>query len=320
MLSWSAKLLSFGHRKRFAYNSMTIPTSGWVTVAGRLLNLTNLNKVYWPESGLTKGDLIDYYVRISPWLLPHLKGRPLVLTRYPDGWAGKSFYQKDAPPGKPDWIPTWRNDSLDYIVVEEPATLAYVANLGAIELHPWLSRCATPKNPDWAVIDLDPSEGVEFVDVLTVARLVRQLLAAVRITGFPKLSGATGIHIYCPCGPGYSYAETAAFCESIGRVLLKIYPERITLERTVARRTGKIYVDYLQNRRGQTITAPYGLRPRSGAPVSTPVTWDELESDPPRFTLSTMWGRLNRVGDLFSAVLTESQDLRRALVELAELR
>jgi len=291
-----------------------------VEIAGRRLSLTNLNKVYWPETGLTKADMIEYYVRIAPWLLPHVRGRPLVLTRYPDGRSGKWFYQKDAPPGKPEWIPTWRNDHqgepIDYLVIQEPAALAYVANLGAIELHPWLSSCANPGNPDWAVIDLDPSEGVEYADVLTVARLVRQLLAAVRITGIPKLSGATGIHIYCPCGAGYTFAETAAFCESIGRVLLKIYPERITLERMVARRTGKIYVDYLQNRRGQTITAPYGLRPLPSAPVSAPVTWDELEHDPPRFTLVTMWDRLDRFGDLFASVLTLSQDLRHATTEL----
>lgn len=299
---------------------MATTTRSPVAIAGRRLDLTNLKKVYWPESGLTKGDLIDYYVRISPWLLPHLRGRPLVLTRYPDGRAGKWFYQKDAPPGKPVWIPTWRNEHqgepVHYMIAEEPAALAYVANLGAIELHPWLSSCAAAGNPDWAVIDLDPSEGVEFSDVLTVARLVRQLLAAVRITGFPKLSGATGIHIYCPCGPGHTYEETAAFCEAIGRVLLKIYPQRITLERMVARRIGKIYVDYLQNRIGQTITAPYGLRPLPGAPVSTPVSWEELESDPPRLTLSTIWDRLEQIGDLFAPVLTLSQDLRRAKGEL----
>jgi bifunctional non-homologous end joining protein LigD len=233
-----------------------------VSVAGRALALTNLDKVLWPEDGITKAELIDYYTRIGPYLLPYLKGRPLVMTRYPDGIHGKWFYHKDAPMGTPDWVPTWPYEAeddrlLNFVVAEEPATLTFLANLGAIELHPWLSRCATPESPDWAVIDLDPAEGTSFGDVLVLARLVRQILAAVQVQGFPKLSGATGIHIFCPCGPGYTYAETAGFCEAIGRVLLKVYPQKVTLERMVAKRTGKIYVDYLQNRRGQTITIVY---------------------------------------------------------------
>ncbi|HEY3368216.1 MAG TPA: DNA polymerase [Symbiobacteriaceae bacterium] len=230
-----------------------------VALGGRTLVLTNLKKMLWPEDGIAKAELIAYYTRMAPYLLPHLKDRPLVLTRYPDGIHGKWFYHKDAPPGTPDWIRTWPHVAedgrvLQFLLLDEPAALAYIANLGAIELHPWLSRHQTPESPDWAVIDLDPSEGVPFDDVLTLARLVRQLLAAVRVEGLPKLSGATGIHIYCPCGPGYTYAETAGFCEAIGRVLLKVYPEKVTLERMVAKRTGKIYVDFLQNRRGQTIT------------------------------------------------------------------
>ncbi len=233
-----------------------------VQVAGRHLAVTNLTKPYWPEDGVTKGDLIDYYTRMSPYLLPYLAGRPIVLTRYPDGIHGKWFYQKDAPDGLPDWIPTWEAPAEDgrvlrYMRLEEPAALTYVANLGAIELHPWLSSCDRPDEPDWAVIDLDPSEGVPFDEVLVLARLVRQILVAVQVQGFPKLSGATGIHIYCPCGPGYSYAETAGFCEAIGRLLLKLHPARVTLERMVAKRTGKVYIDYLQNRRGQTITTVY---------------------------------------------------------------
>ncbi|HYF92844.1 MAG TPA: non-homologous end-joining DNA ligase [Symbiobacteriaceae bacterium] len=293
-------------------------------VAGRTLALSNLDKPLWPEDGITKAELIDYYTRMAPYLLPYLKGRPLVLTRYPDGIRGKWFYHKDAPPGTPDWVPTWpfraEDDRiLHFLVAEEPATLAFVANLGAIELHPWLSRCATPDSPDWAVIDLDPSEGCTFEEVVVLARLVRQLLAAVQIHGFPKLSGATGIHIYCPCGPGYMYGETAAFCEAIGRVLLKVYPQKVTLERVVAKRTGKIYVDYLQNRRGQTITSVYGVRPMAGAPVSAPVTWEELEGTPPRFSIRTIWQRLAEVGDMFNPILTMTQDLRRATAELRSM-
>jgi len=286
-----------------------------VAVAGRALTVSNLGKLYWPEHGITKAELVEYYTRMAPYLLPHLRGRPLVLTRYPDGIHGKRFYHKDAPEGTPDWIPTWPTAAedgraLNFLVVEEPAALTYVANLGAIELHPWLSRCASPDFPDWAVIDLDPAEETTFQDVLMLARLVRQILDAVGVVGFPKLSGATGIHIFCPCTPGHTYRETAAFCEAVGRLLLKVYPEKVTLERVMARRTGKVYVDYLQNRRGQTITAVYGVRPLPGAPVSFPVTWDELEKEPPRHNIRTIWGRLEQVGDLFAPVLTVQQDLR----------
>lgn len=292
-----------------------------VEVSGRELALTNLDKPLWPEDGITKAEMIAYYTRMAPVMLPYLRDRPLVLTRYPDGIHGKWFYHKDAPAGTPDWVARWPFVSeddrlLQFILPQEPATLAFVANLGAIELHPWLSRSQTPDNPDWAVIDLDPSEGTTLEDAVTLARLVRQLLAAVRIQGFPKLSGATGVHIYCPCGPGYSYAETAAFCEAIGRVLLKVYPQKVTLERVVAKRTGKVYVDYLQNRRGQTITAVYGLRPLPGAPVSAPVTWEEIEAGPPRFTIRTVFDRLAQAGDLFAPMLGMSQDLRRATAEL----
>lgn len=295
-----------------------------VEVGGRPLAITNLEKVYWPEDGYTKADLIGYYTRMAPCLLPYLRGRPVVLTRFPDGITGKWFYQKDAPEGVPDWLPTWAAPAEDgrvlhYMRIEEPAALTYVANLGAIELHPWLSSCDRPDEPDWAVIDLDPSEGVPFADVLILARLVRQILAAVNIHGFPKLSGATGIHIYCPCGPGYRYAETAAFCEAIGLILRRVQPERVTLERMVSKRGRKVYVDYLQNRRGQTITSVYGLRPHPGAPVSAPVTWAEIEATPPRFTMHSVEQRLRTAGDLFGPMLQMQQDLRTATAALRSM-
>ncbi len=297
-----------------------------VKVTGRELVLTNLEKVLWPDDGITKAELIEYYTRMAPTLLPYLRGRPLVITRYPDGIAGKWFYQKDAPPGTPEWVRTWpapsqedEDRTLHYIVVEEPATLTLVANLGAIELHPWLSRCRTPDFPDWAVIDLDPAEGATFQDVLTVARLVRRILEAIRIQGYPKLSGATGIHIFCPCGPRHSYRDTAGFCEAVGRVLLRAYPEKVTLERAVAKRAGKVYVDYLQNRRGQTITSVYGIRPLPGAPVSAPITWEEVEGTPPRFTIRTIWQRLKEAGDLCAPMLGQTQDLHQATVELSAM-
>lgn len=289
-----------------------------VQVEGRHLMLSNLTKPLWPEDGITKGELIDYYTRMAPVMLPYLRGRPLVMTRYPDGIHGKWFYHKDAPPGVPEWIPTW-GDEVRYLIPEEPAALTYMANLGAIELHPWLSSAAAPDNPDWAVIDLDPSEGSTFEDVLILARLVRQLLTALNLQGFPKLSGATGIHIFCPCARDHTYGDTAAFCEWVGRILLYLQPNRVTLERVVSQRTGKVYVDFLQNRKGQTITAVYGLRPLPGAPVSAPVTWQELESEPPRFTIRTIWRRLEQVGDLFASMPGQAQDLKRATASLQSM-
>lgn len=290
-------------------------------MSGRELVVTNLDKPFWPADGLTKGDLIAYYVSVAPYLLPYLKGRPVVLTRYPHGFGDKWFYQKDAPDGLPDWIPTWPDEAGDgrvirYMRLEEPAALAYVANLGTIELHPWLSSCGTPDQPDWAVIDLDPAEGATFDDVLVIARLVRRILDELGVAGYPKLSGATGIHIFCRAQPGTTYAETAEFCELIGRLLLQAYPEKVTLERSVSRRKGKVYVDYLQNRRGQTITSVYGVRPLPGAPVSAPVTWAEVEGQPPRFTMKTLPARLSAVGDLFAPMLNAPQDLRGALARL----
>ncbi|WP_374711276.1 non-homologous end-joining DNA ligase [Symbiobacterium terraclitae] len=295
-----------------------------VSVAGRELVVTNLDKPFWPEDGLTKGDLIAYYVSVAPYLLPYLRGRPVVLTRYPHGYGDKWFYQKDAPEGLPDWIPTWPDQAEDgrvirYMRIEEPAALAYVANLGAIELHPWLSSCNAPDQPDWAVIDLDPAEGATFQDVLVVARLVGQILGELGLTGYPKLSGATGIHILCRAEPGTTYAETATFCELMGRLLLRAYPEKVTLERAVAKRAGKVYVDYLQNRRGQTITSVYGVRPLPGAPVSAPVTWAEVAGEPPRFTIRTLPDRLAAVGDLFAPMVNAPQDLRGAIERLKRI-
>lgn len=281
-----------------------------VTIDGRTLVLTNLTKVLWPEDGITKAELIAHYTSLAPFLLPYLKDRPLVLTRYPNGIDEAGFYYKNAA-DLPDWIPTYRHGEIEYLLCQEAATLAYIANLGAIELHPWLSRHQSPDSPDWSVIDLDPSEGCTWAEVILLARLVKQILDSVGVVGFPKLSGATGIHIYCPCSPDHTYAETAAFAEAIGRILLKAHPSIVTLERMVGKRGRKIYIDYLQNRRGQTITSVYGVRPKPGAPVSTPVTWAEIESgDPPRFSIRTIGDRLRQVGDLFAPLLTVQQDLR----------
>lgn len=290
-------------------------------VAGRPLALTNLGKVLWPDAGYTKADLIRYYVQIAPFLLPHLLDRPLTVTRHPNGILADSFYQKDCPPGTPDWVTTHRVEgkekAIDYILADSPATLAWLANQAAIEVHPWLSRIDAPDHPDVAVIDLDPAEGATFADVVTVARLAQALLAELRLAGYPKISGATGLHVYVPIERRYAYRVVSRFVGRIGELIVQAAPDTATNERLVKRRTGRVYVDHLQNLPGKTIAAPYSLRPLPGAPVSMPITWEEVGAFPPdAFNLETALSRVQRTGDLFAPVLEHPQNLDAALQRL----
>lgn len=294
-----------------------------VVVEGRTLDLTNLEKPFWPEDGFSKAHFIAYLRAVAPWLLPHLRGRPLVVTRYPNGIHGESFYQKDTPDHAPDWIPTWRywaEDSgrwIRFTLCEDLPTLIWLANQACLEIHPWLSTVAQPDRPDLAVIDLDPAEPAGFAEARQVSFLVRDLLDTLGLRGYPKLSGATGIHVYVPISPRYGYRQVAAFVRECGRLLLRLAPDRITLERAVHRRTGKVYVDYLQNVRGKTLVSVYCPRPLPGAPVSCPVTWEELERvTPDAFTLASVPPRLARLGDLFAPVLTDRQGLEDAFRRL----
>ncbi|MGI6609258.1 MAG: non-homologous end-joining DNA ligase [Limnochordia bacterium] len=263
-----------------------------VKVGERHLELSNLDKVLWPDKGITKGDLIHYYASVAERLLPHLRRRPLTLTRYPDGITGDMFYQKDTPLHAPDWLPTYAVASsipgrmVRYLLAEEAAALVWLANQATIEIHPWMSTVEHPAYPDYAVIDLDPAEGATWADVVEIARLVRVLLERLDLVGFPKLSGATGIHIYVPLAARYSFAQTSQFVGFLGRLLVKAYPEKATNERLVQCRNGRVYIDHLQNLPGKTIVAPYVPRPVAGAPVSVPVSWAELgEVTPEQFSV-----------------------------------
>jgi bifunctional non-homologous end joining protein LigD len=277
--------------------------------------LSNPNKPLWPDVGLTKRDFAAYLVAVAPALLPHLRNRPLVLTRYPHGAGGPWFYQKNLPEGAPDWIETFTHTSgagraIRYVLCHDERTLVWLAGQAAIEFHPWLATTAAPERPDRMVIDLDPMAPASFEDARPLAAAVREILARAGLRGYPKTSGATGIHIFVPIAPRYSYREVQAVVRGIGTALQRAWPERVTLERPVARRAGRVYVDYLQNARGKTLVSVYAPRPLPGAPVSTPFHWEELARvRPEAWNLRSVPARVRARGDAFSGVTELGQDL-----------
>jgi bifunctional non-homologous end joining protein LigD len=287
---------------------------------------SNLGKVFWPAEGYTKGDLVEYYRAIAPWLLPYLKDRPVVLTRYPDGIEGKSFYQKDAPVFVPEWIRTQRMWSeqtereIDYFICDDLESLLYLANLAAIPLHVWASRAPTLDRPDWCVLDLDP-KGAPFEHVVRVAKAARALCEEIDLPAYVKTSGSSGLHVLLPLGRQCTYEQSRSLGELLARVLVSGLPEIATITRAVSRRGGKVYVDYLQNVSGQLLAAPFSVRPLPGAPVSTPLDWREVTDrlDIRAFTIRTVPARMKRrKTDPLIGVLDLAPDLGRALERLAE--
>jgi len=289
----------------------------------RRVTITNPRKVFWPDEGYTKSDLIDYYDSVAPWLLPYLKDRPLVLTRYPDGIKGKSFFQKDAPEWIPSWIRTARIHSHDvgrdiaYFVVDDRESLRYVVNLGTIPLHLWSSRLPSLDHPDWLVLDLDP-KGAPFTDVVKVARALGRILEELALPSYVKTSGATGLHILLPLGARYDYDVTRTFARLLAVMGVEAEPAISTIARPLRSRGGKVYIDFGQNGRGQTIVAPFSVRPLPGAPVSCPLRWDEVTAklDPARFTIKTAPARFQKLGDPLAPVLTGRIDVAAALRKL----
>lgn len=285
------------------------------------VKFTNRDKVFWPELGYTKGDLVDYYDQVSGYLLPYLQDRPLHMNRFPDGIHGKSFYHKDAPGHTPDWIDTetissrsTEEKAIRYIVCNDRDTLLYLANLGSVDLHPWLSHRGSLDTPDWLVFDLDP-DGSPFPHVVRIARTLGKLLRGIGLRPYLKTSGATGIHIYIPLIPSYTYDQVRMFGEGIARYVVREHPDISTVDRVVGRRQGRVYIDFLQNRRGQTIVPPYSARPVEAASASAPLDWDELDSklDPAEFHIGNLPDRLAQHGDLFQGTLTDQQDLLPAI-------
>ena len=287
---------------------------------GPRLKPTNLGKVFWPAEGYTKADLIEYYERIAPWMLPYLRDRPLVLTRFPDGIAGKSFYQKDAPEFAPAWVRTERIYSRDterdiaYLVVDDVEMLRYVANSAAIPIHCWASRVPSLERPDWLVLDLDP-KGAPFTDVVRVALALRRILDDFALPSYVKTSGATGLHILLPLGARYTYEQARTFARLLAVLGVEAEPEISTVARPLRDRGGKVYIDFGQNGHGQTIVAPFSLRPLAGAPASCPLEWREVTArlDPARFNLKTIAARFEKIADPLAPILGEGIDMAAAI-------
>ncbi len=295
---------------------------------GGRVKLSNLDKLFWPEEGITKGDLLDYYRAVADVLVPHLRDRPFTMRRYPDGAFGKAFFQKDAPKHMPDWIPTFhvevstrerppRKRWIDAPIVNEADALAWMANMGCIDMNTWYSRVDRPDRPDFVLFDLDPSEDVGFRETVEVALLVKQALDALGLVSFAKTSGSDGIHVLVPLERRHTYVDTREFSEIVAGAIARAHRGLATTEWSKAKRRG-VLIDANQNGEGKTIASVYSVRPRPGAPVSTPLGWDELDGslEPGRFTMDAVLERIRSHGDLFAGVLTTRQRLGPALRSL----
>jgi len=292
-------------------------------INGHEIKFTNLSKIFWPAEKYTKRDMLNYYYQVAPHLLPYLKDRPQSLNRYPNGINGKSFYQKDVTGKAPDWIKmepytTSEGDNKNFLVPEDEASILYMANAGAIEMNPWNSTIHNPDNPDWCLIDLDPSDKQGFDIVIKVAQATKEVLDNMGVTGYPKTSGSTGIHVYIPLGAKYSYDQCQMFGRIIATQVNNMLPDITSIERLTKARKNKLYVDFLQNRPKATLAAPYSLRPKPGATVSMPLYWEEVKKGLTMkdFTIENAMARIKSEGDIFKPVLGKGIDLNKILEKL----
>jgi bifunctional non-homologous end joining protein LigD len=304
------------------------PTSRQLLLNGVTVHLTNLTKIYWPDDGYTKGDLINYYREVSSVILPHLVDRPESLHRHPGGILEKSFFQKDIRPQKPPaWVPTilLRSDSgekeTQAVLCQDEATLVYLANLGCIELNPWNSRTTNLDLADYLLLDLDP-EDVPFDSVVAAALEVRKMLDQIEAEGYCKTSGKRGLHIYVPLGARYTHDQAKQLAELLAQIVHRRLPTTTSLVRQPNKRQQRVYLDYLQNGKGKTLAAAYCVRPHPGATVSTPLKWSEVKSglDPSRFTIHTVPKRLDKIGDVWQSVLGPGIDVQLCLEKMATLK
>jgi bifunctional non-homologous end joining protein LigD len=295
-----------------------------IKAGGKAVTITNIDKLYWPDEKITKGDLVNYYHSISKYILPYLKNRPQSLRRNPNGIKDKGFFHKDAGHDTPEWVDTISlpaesaGKNIEYILCNNKATLLYLNNLGCIELNPWNSRVGNIDRPDYMVMDLDPSDENSFEQIIETAKAVKEILDKAGAPAYCKTSGATGLHIFVPLKGQYVYDQVRDFGEIIARMTEEQLPRTTTTERSLSKRNGRIYLDYLQNKKGQTVASVYSVRPRPGATVSAPLSWKEVKHglDPAQFTIFNIEKRLNKTGDLFSEVLKGKINLKKCLKNL----
>lgn len=279
-------------------------------VEGKAVKLTNLQKPFWPDLGITKGDLIQYYADVAPVLLPHINNRAMVMKRYPNGAYGEFFFQKRAPTPRPEWIDICQieHDSgniIDFPIIRDLPSLLWVINLGCIDLNPWYARCDDVDRPDYLHFDLDPVKGADFEDVLETALLVHQALDALKLPNYPKTTGSRGIHVYVPIQRGPTQKEVWTFAKKFAQSMAKVRPDLVTAEYKIAKRPeGHVLVDYNQNAWGRTLSSVYSARPKPHAPVSTPVMWEEVKKGIriEDFRVDNVRERITRLGDLWAPV------------------
>ena len=296
-------------------------------VGKTVLHLTNQNKIYFPKDKITKGEIVQYYNEVADLMLPYLKNRPQSLNRFPNGIDGSSFYQKEIDLDKsPSWLKTKKifsesNDAdVNYLICNDKETLLYMANLGCIEINPWNSTIQHIENPDWLVIDIDPDQQ-DFTEVVKTALTVKDVMDELETECLCKTSGATGLHVYIPLGAQYDYDSTKILAELIAKEVQSRLPDTTSLERSIKKRDHKIYIDYLQNRRGQTLAAPYSVRPKPGAPVSTPLEWSEVNDKlhPSQFTIKNALSRFEKKGDLWTPVLEKGANVKKIIKKIEDL-
>ena len=293
------------------------------------LKLTNLDKPFWPDEGITKGDLLDYYEQIAEVLVPYLKDRPFTMRRYPDGAYGKAFFQKDAPKHMPEWIPRYRalvsaRDSartkkwVEFPLVNEPAAVLWMVNMGCIDMNTWYSRVDKPERPDFVLFDLDPTPEVPWTQTVEVALILKELFDRLGLQAFPKTSGGKGFHILVPIERRATYEDTRRFAEIVAGAVARAHPKLATTEWSKARRRG-VLIDANQNGEGKTIASAYSARPKPNAPVSTPLRWDEVNEklNPSIYTMDVVLERVREHGDMFAGVLTTRQSLAKALAQIS---
>ena len=295
-----------------------------VVINKHSVELSHLSKIFWPDEKITKGDMINYYETVAQYILPYLKNRPLSLKRNPNGILDEGFFHKDAGEHAPEWVKKIEifsestNKIIHYIMCNDKESLLYVANLGCIEMNPWNSVAATIDKPSYMVIDIDPSPKNTFEEVIETAIVVKAVLDKAGAACFCKTSGATGLHVYIPTGAKYTYEQVKDFGHLVASLTADQLPATTSLERSLAKRGDKIYIDYLQNRKGQTLACAYSLRPKPGATVSMPLLWEEVKKGlhPSQFDINNTLKRVEKMGDLFAPVLGNGIDLLKCIKRL----